>query len=72
MTINMVKEIVPRGTASSLKLFKNKIKGDFIVTNCDVLFNLDYENLIRFHKENKNIITVVGAIKNIKILLWSM
>ena len=67
MTINMVKEIVPRGTASSLKLFKNKIKGDFIVTNCDVLFNLDYENLIRFHKENKNIITVVGAIKNIKI-----
>ena len=26
MTINMVKEIVPRGTASSLKLFKNKIK----------------------------------------------
>jgi NDP-sugar pyrophosphorylase family protein len=49
------------------KNFKNKIKSDFIVTNCDVLFNLDYENLIRFHKKNKNTIIVVGAIKNIKI-----
>ena len=67
MTINIAKEIVPRGTASSLKLFKNKIKGDFVVTNCDVLFNLDYENLIQFHKKNKNMITVVGAKKNIKI-----
>ena len=67
MIINIVKELVPRGTASSLKLFKNKIKNDFIVTNCDVLFNLDYENLIQFHKKNKNIITVVGAKKIIKV-----
>ena len=53
MIINIAKELVSRGTASSLKLFKNKIKNDFIVTNCDVLFNLDYENLIQFHKKIK-------------------
>ena len=35
--------------------------------NFDVLFNLDYENLIQFHKKNKNIITVVGAKKIIKV-----
>ncbi len=67
MKINIAREIIPRGTASSLKLFKNKIKNDFIVTNCDVLFNVNYENLIKFHKKSKNFITLVGAKKKIKI-----
>lgn len=67
MKINIIKELVPRGTASSLKQIKNKIKNDFFVTNCDVLFNLNYEDLIKFHKKNKNLITVVGAKKNIKM-----
>ena len=67
MKINIAREIIPRGTASSLKLFKNKIKNDFIVTNCDVLFNVNYENLIKFHKKSKNFITIVGAKKRIKI-----
>jgi len=67
MKINIIKEAIPRGTASSLRLIKDKIKNDFFVTNCDVLFNIDYENLIKFHKENKNLITVVGAKKNIKV-----
>lgn len=67
MKINIAREVIPRGTASSLKLFKNKIKNDFIVTNCDVLFNVNYENLIKFHKKSKNLITLVGAKKRIKI-----
>jgi len=65
--INFLSENKPLGTASSLQLMKKKVSGDFFVTNCDVLFNLDYNEILNFHKKNKNIITIVGSSKEIPI-----
>lgn len=55
------------GTAGSLKLLPDEAGDTFIVSNCDVVVNLDYSDLLRFHKKNKNILTVVGSIQHHRI-----
>lgn len=65
--VNFVEEDKPLGTAGSLFLIKNHIKDAFVVTNCDVLIDIDYSDILRFHKENKYHITIVGVIKEFKI-----
>lgn len=57
----------PLGTAGSLYLLKDKVHQAFFVSNCDILIDQDYEEVYRWHKENKNEITSVAAIKNYHI-----
>lgn len=66
-TINFVEEEKPLGTAGSLYLVKDFIKDAFIVTNCDVIIDVDYGNLLKFHKKNGFRITIVGVLKNFTI-----
>ena len=65
--INYVQEKKPLGTGGSLYLLKNKIHTTFFVTNCDTLINIDLHDLVEYHRQNKNMITVVSAIKTIHI-----
>jgi NDP-sugar pyrophosphorylase family protein len=37
------------------------------VSNCDILIDQDYEEVYKWHKENKNEITSIAAIKNYHI-----
>ena len=53
------------GTGGGLSLLRNIIDSTFILTNCDILIEEDYENIYKFHKEEKNIITIVSSIKKI-------
>jgi len=55
------------GTAASLKLLPPDIPETFIISNCDVIVDLDYPDLMRFHAENRNILTVVGSIQHYTI-----
>ncbi len=57
----------PLGTAGSLHLLKDLIKVPFFVTNCDILVDQDYAEIYKYHKENKNELTVVAALKHISI-----
>ena len=60
--INYFRENTPLGTAGGLSLLKkkkNKIKL-LIVTNCDILTNLNYTDLIEFHIKNKNKVTIAS------------
>jgi dTDP-glucose pyrophosphorylase len=57
----------PLGTAGSIHLLKDKIKEPFFVSNCDILIDEDYQEIYRYHKENRNELTVVAAIKNYSI-----
>lgn len=57
----------PLGTGGGLFLLKGKIDGTFFLTNCDVLIQADYNEILRFHRENCNAITMVCAYKNITI-----
>ena len=55
------------GTGGGLRLLKGKYKKPFFLTNCDILVEEDYSHIYNKHKERKNIITMVCAVKNIKL-----
>jgi NDP-sugar pyrophosphorylase family protein len=55
------------GTAGSLKLLENKIEDNFIVSNCDILVNTDFYDLINFHIREKSLLTSITAIQHYKI-----
>lgn len=57
----------PLGTGGGLCYLKGKIDRTFFFTNCDNLLLSNYESILRFHRENRNVITMVCAYKNIKI-----
>jgi len=67
LTIKLIKENKPLGTAGSLQLLSNKIDSTFFVTNCDILIEQDYSEILDYHKSNKNVITLVAVLKHIAI-----
>jgi dTDP-glucose pyrophosphorylase len=66
-SIEYFKEKEPMGTAGSLFLLKESVKETFFVNNCDILIDQDYSEILEYHYENKNEITLVAALKNITI-----
>lgn len=66
-TINYFKEDKPMGTAGSLALLKGKIDQTFFINNCDILIDQDYSEILNYHRENKNEITLVAALKSYSI-----
>lgn len=65
--ITYFQEDKPLGTAGSLHLLKDSINSTFFVSNCDIIIDEDYGEILRYHRENRNEITVVAAIKNLGI-----
>ena len=65
--ITYFREDKPLGTAGSLKLLEEKINTTFFVSNCDILIDQDYSEVYQYHKENKNELTLIAAIKNYSI-----
>lgn len=63
--INYIDEDVPLGTGGGLSLLKGKIDETFILSNCDILICEDYDKIYKYHKEEKNIITIVCSLKHI-------
>lgn len=61
--IHYFKEDNPMGTAGSLSLLKGKIDQTFFVSNCDILIEQDYSEILDYHEKNNNEITVVVALK---------
>lgn len=57
----------PMGTAGSISLLKGKINQTFFVSNCDILIDQDYSEILQYHKDNQNEITVVAALKHFPI-----
>jgi NDP-sugar pyrophosphorylase family protein len=57
----------PLGTIGALKQLEGKIKKDILITNCDIIIEADYFDVINFHKENRNDITLVASMKRYNI-----
>lgn len=55
------------GTGGGLRLLKGVYNDTFFVSNCDILIEEDYGKMIEYHKSQKNIITMVCAMKNVEI-----
>ncbi len=67
LNIDYFIEKMPMGTAGSLSLLKDKIKQTFFVSNCDILIEQDYSEILAYHRENENEITIVAALKHFPI-----
>ncbi len=62
----------PLGTAGSLHLLKNLINSTFFVTNCDILIEDDYAEMLKYHKENGNELTAISAVKHFEVPYGTM
>ena len=65
--IHYFQEDKPLGTAGSLRLLKDKITSTFFVSNCDILIEEDYSEILNYHRSNNNELTVVAAVKTLSI-----
>ena len=65
--IEYFQEERPLGTAGSLHLLKGRINDTFFVSNCDSIIEEDYGEILRYHCDNQNEITVVSAMKSVYI-----
>lgn len=53
------------GTGGGLALVGSDIRETFFLTNCDILLEADYGAILRRHREQQNIITIVCAEKTV-------
>tara|TARA_B100000902_G_scaffold400034_1_gene474859 strand:- start:11295 stop:12323 length:1029 start_codon:yes stop_codon:yes gene_type:complete len=64
--VSFLEENKPLGTAGVLYKLKNKNR-KYLITNCDVIFDIDYNYLINFHEQKKFDITLVASAQKDKI-----
>lgn len=57
--ITFIIEKKPLGSLGSILNEKNKIKTNFIVTNCDTLTKFKYSNILDYHQKKKSLITII-------------
>ena len=57
----------PLGTIGSVTLLKGKVDTPFFVSNCDIVIDQDYRDVYDYHKENRNDLTIVTAVKSLRI-----
>lgn len=65
--IEFLEETKPLGTIGSVSLLKGKIKTPFFVSNCDIFIDQDYRDVYEYHRSNHNDLTIVTALKSIRI-----
>lgn len=58
VTIDYINEEEPLGTAGALYFLKDKIKEDFVLINGDVIFDVDFDRFLQFHRLHKGIATI--------------
>jgi dTDP-glucose pyrophosphorylase len=66
-SIDFFEEMKPLGTIGSVSLLKGKINTPFFVSNCDIMIDQDYRDVYDYHKQNNNDLTIVTAVKSIRI-----
>jgi NDP-sugar pyrophosphorylase family protein len=66
LKINYSYEETPLGTAGPLSLLKD-LNEIFLVSNGDVLTNLDFRSLVEYHRSHNAIATIASHSRNVKI-----
>ncbi len=65
--VEFFQEEKPLGTIGSVSLLKGIITTPFFVSNCDIVIDQDMRDVYNYHKDNNNDLTIVTAVKSIKI-----
>lgn len=58
VSLSYIEEKEPLGTAGALYYLKERIQEDFILLNGDVIFDVDFERFMSFHKERGTYATI--------------
>jgi dTDP-glucose pyrophosphorylase len=66
-SVKYLEESDPLGTAGALRYLSGSLNGSLIVTNCDIILDTDYAELVEFHEHGANDITLVGSLRNYHI-----
>lgn len=65
--VNYVCEDEFMGTAGSLRFLPEEFPRTFILSNCDVVVEADYADLVNFHKKKGYSLSIVGSIQHYRI-----
>jgi len=65
--IRYIEEESPLGTAGSLTFLRGKVADSLLVSNCDIIIDYDYSEIVDFHKAHNYDITIVGSYRNFVI-----
>ncbi len=65
--INYIKEKKFLGTAGSLSLLKLNFKQDIIITNCDTIIEINFREILDYHKKNIYDLTIVASTKEFEV-----
>lgn len=65
--VDFIEETQFYGTGGGLTLLQGKYQDSFFVTNCDIVIEEDYSDILKHHKSEQNIITIVAATKKVTI-----
>lgn len=65
--ITFIEEQEYLGTGGGLKLLEPVMHDTFFMSNCDVLIDADYEEILKYHRNAGNIITLVCARKKFEV-----
>ncbi len=57
----------PLGTVGGLYKHKKKFNSTFFLTNCDIIVNVNLNDVFEFHKKNKNDLTLVVSTKSYEV-----
>lgn len=66
-TVEFIDEDEPLGTGGGIYYLKGIINEPFILTNCDILIKEDFSKVFKYHKESKNVITMVVAEQSMQV-----
>jgi len=66
-SLQFVDEEQFQGTGGGLKLLEGIVNSTFFMTNCDILIEADYGDILKHHRENRALITMVCAMKKVTV-----
>tara|TARA_Y100000031_G_C8227635_1_gene389213 strand:- start:1011 stop:2090 length:1080 start_codon:yes stop_codon:yes gene_type:complete len=66
-SIDWIEEENFLGTAGSISLLKDKVQESFFVINCDTILDVNFMDILEWHKEHKASITIIGSHNEVKI-----
>jgi dTDP-glucose pyrophosphorylase len=66
-SVTYLEEKEPRGTAGILRTLYSSVPENLIVTNCDIVIQADYAELVSFHTDNNYDLTLVASLKDYRI-----
>jgi len=65
--VEVVEEEHPLGTAGALRLLAGQVEGPAVVTNCDVLVDMRYRDLLDFHVQSGCGMTMVASVRTFQM-----